>query len=231
MIETIETLRKMSSLSWSDSYDKRTESLKKHGFRDYKDYLDSDYWRKTTKDYASSRLLKECMVCRDRQYLLHHTDYQFICNERLDLLLPLCKDHHRCLHDFLLMNGISLELSSRAIPLCNIKFNYSTINRKLLTYRKCLVEYKAGCMGMRLELSKTSIGRKRSNKKDMHVMVFSDDNRRVSVHFRVNTGEVYVGTSQNPLNFDDFLIKFYDNVNNAKCVFDIMGKIKEAYSK
>ncbi len=70
----------------------------------YKEYLQSDHWKRTKERYYAVRK-RECWVCgTDRQIDLHHKTYDNIGRERIPDLVPLCRLHHGQFHQ---ENGIA----------------------------------------------------------------------------------------------------------------------------
>ncbi len=71
----------------------------KHGYDDYKTYLESPHWRDFQKRYAKAWPFCQCITCGSRSYHLHHVNYGRFGNEQLADCLPLCGDCHRKLHE------------------------------------------------------------------------------------------------------------------------------------
>lgn len=72
--------------------------LKALGFANYRRYLLSPQWADTRARYEASGRPQKCMVCHDPHYELHHRTYKHLGKERLDDLIPLCRDHHDQVH-------------------------------------------------------------------------------------------------------------------------------------
>lgn len=72
------------------------------GFKSYNTFLESPYWRRVCDIYRRSSLLRQCWVCDERQYQLHHEDYSILGKElekgNLKKLVPLCDKHHHLVH-------------------------------------------------------------------------------------------------------------------------------------
>lgn len=67
---------------------------------EYEDYIRSPEWRARKRAFYS-RYPKRCAICgAERRIELHHITYRRLCEELDDDLLPLCKTHHRELHEF-----------------------------------------------------------------------------------------------------------------------------------
>jgi hypothetical protein len=65
---------------------------------DYKEYLKSDYW-KDIKQQVHKMDNNKCIICESENNLcVHHTTYDYLGNERLDLLVTLCKKCHYKYH-------------------------------------------------------------------------------------------------------------------------------------
>lgn len=65
---------------------------------DYKEYIDSPAWQKFRDRYGASEYPKECLICQNRQYQLHHCTYKRLGHELLTDVVPLCCDCHKELH-------------------------------------------------------------------------------------------------------------------------------------
>ena len=86
--------------------EKYRERLKELGFRNYKEYLASDIWKKQRTDFYKYRKTIHCQLCKKTYNLnVHHTRYSRLGKENFkkDLIL-LCRDCHYELHQFLKEN-------------------------------------------------------------------------------------------------------------------------------
>lgn len=73
-------------------------ALRELGFLSYREYLKSDHWRGVKDHYRQTRMPQTCVVCRDPNIDLHHRSYKRLGVERMDDLVPLCRDHHEAAH-------------------------------------------------------------------------------------------------------------------------------------
>jgi len=71
---------------WRDHYPK------------YSDYLKSEHWANIKKRYRKSKAPKECVVCGNKKYQLHHRTYKRIGHEHLGDFVALCGRCHHALH-------------------------------------------------------------------------------------------------------------------------------------
>lgn len=78
----------------------------------YKDYLKTDHWKNIKKRYRKSKLIQNCYICGSQNNLnLHHKSYKRIGKERLNDLIPLCRECHYFTHQALKKaNSINLNL-------------------------------------------------------------------------------------------------------------------------
>jgi len=69
----------------------------------YQKYLHSEVWKEKKEKYYSSKLPKQCYICNSRENLeIHHRSYKRVGgSEYLRDLLPLCRHHHRLIHQYL----------------------------------------------------------------------------------------------------------------------------------
>jgi hypothetical protein len=85
-----------------NSYDRFRDSLAGRDYKSYDDYLMSEAWKHFNQWYRSHpAMLKECMVCCKKSYILHHWRYDRCGAEYLSDVIPLCEDHHHELHRYL----------------------------------------------------------------------------------------------------------------------------------
>jgi len=80
----------------------------KLGFKSYKEYLKSDYWKKAKKRYFKAGMPKYCIGCRNQIFQLHHRSYTRLGKELPRDLIPLCRDCHKKVHDYLKENPTKL---------------------------------------------------------------------------------------------------------------------------
>lgn len=86
--------------------------LKRLGFRTYSEYLSSDYWKNKKQKYLRTMRLKECVICGDSKYILHHLSYKHMGFEYLKELVPLCKKHHKFVHSEIRRRNLRLDTGS-----------------------------------------------------------------------------------------------------------------------
>lgn len=71
------------------------------GFKTYKEYLNSHYWEEAKQRCRESSLPKKCIVCGEKKYELHHRSYARLGAELPEDLVPLCRKHHKIVHDYI----------------------------------------------------------------------------------------------------------------------------------
>lgn len=82
----------------------------------YRDYLNTEHWRRVKERYNNSKLPKKCYVCGCRDNLnLHHKTYKNIGNERLMDLIYLCNEHHNIVHKVINFYNKDLWTASRYV--------------------------------------------------------------------------------------------------------------------
>lgn len=91
------------------------QSLKLLGFNSYKEYLASDNWTWTRQRYEASAMPKECVICENPKYSLHHLTYRRFTEEKIADLMALCETCHGELHDREKENGINIKAVRRLI--------------------------------------------------------------------------------------------------------------------
>ena len=65
----------------------------------YSEYLNSDHWKILKAKYGRSKLPKNCGACGAKGCVdMHHKTYKRIGQERLNDLIPLCRDCHEMAH-------------------------------------------------------------------------------------------------------------------------------------
>lgn len=68
---------------------------------DYAAYLRSDHWADVKRRYRASKLPQHCVICKsDGPVEFHHRTYRRITQERLQDLVPLCRECHQWAHDY-----------------------------------------------------------------------------------------------------------------------------------
>ena len=73
-------------------------ALTRLGFKTYQEYLKSDHWKDIKSRWVVSGRLCECAVCAEKKYELHHKSYKRLGKETLGSLMPLCRTHHKLVH-------------------------------------------------------------------------------------------------------------------------------------
>lgn len=75
-------------------------ALRKLGLN-YSKYLNSGHWEAMREKYRCSGLPQGCLGCDDPCFELHHRTYVRLGQEFLTDLLPLCRECHEALHQYL----------------------------------------------------------------------------------------------------------------------------------
>lgn len=185
--------------TWQESCDQLNASLARLGLANYEIYLQSEWWIETCRRYQKSKLLQACLVCGQKKYDLWHTSYEHLGTEDISRLLPICNHHRQKLHEYLTEHGLPCEASWEAIS--QLKFqNTFHYNRKLLAYRKCLLNHKLSELGLSSRWESSRIGTKSSNKTDKK-MIFIQDKR---FYFDAKTGMIQLGYNGREITFDSF---------------------------
>lgn len=79
-----------------------------YGFASYQDYLASERWT-AFRTRAMHHWGYKCLLCQRTPIMMHHTSYARICDESVTDVIPLCKTHHRAIHEYhrRTMTGVS----------------------------------------------------------------------------------------------------------------------------
>jgi hypothetical protein len=90
--------RRFNSNRWRESspLDQLTVRL---GFGTYRDYIKSDHWKNFVLRYRASNRPQVCNECGKIEVQLHHVIYKRLGCELLDDVIPLCKLHHKLIHN------------------------------------------------------------------------------------------------------------------------------------
>ena len=67
----------------------------------YKDYLKTEHWKILKTNYHLSVLPQKCLVCGNEKFELHHRSYVRLGKELLLDLIPLCRNCHYKIHEYL----------------------------------------------------------------------------------------------------------------------------------
>lgn len=95
-----------------NSFYKRLELL---GYSNYDEYLKSDHWKEIKEQYKNSDFPQHCLVCHNDKYVLHHRSYVRLGDESLYDFVPLCKNCHQKVHNYLKENKIDISATHVAI--------------------------------------------------------------------------------------------------------------------
>lgn len=87
---------KVMCIGEEGSYKERSKSLNALGYRDYKEYLFSDEWKKIRK-WVLRLFGGRCSFCTHNSGELHHSRYDIdtMAGNRLDMIYPVCHDCHQ----------------------------------------------------------------------------------------------------------------------------------------
>lgn len=79
-------------------------------FDSYKDFLNSDYWKRVKKKAQSRINYQRCEFCGIMEGLeLHHKHYDFIGDKHeLSAIIAVCRKHHQFIHDYAKENKVSV---------------------------------------------------------------------------------------------------------------------------
>ena len=89
--------------------------LKALGFNSYDEYLKSDHWKSKKDEYRNSGLPQHCLVCKNKNYALHHRSYVNLGDESLSDFVPLCKKCHNKVHKWIKENDKNMWETHTAI--------------------------------------------------------------------------------------------------------------------
>lgn len=70
------------------------------GFKNYREYLQSDHWKEIKWLYRNSDYPQYCLACSGKQYDLHHRTYKRLGAEWKSDLVPICRDCHNRIHEY-----------------------------------------------------------------------------------------------------------------------------------
>lgn len=205
------------NLNWQDSWRERDIALRKLGFVDYQDYLKSSWWLTTRNEYYKSCLLQNCMICGNKDFLLHHVTYKDLGCEKIENFLPLCQDHHKKLHLLLTEHALPIELSFEALVLCaNKHCDFHNFNRRLEAYSKKKLTYLLGKLGFQCEVIPYCLGDHklnhvfRSDKKDKRKIRLTDSlGCFQELYFDVRQGAIQLRYNGDYIRFDSFCLESF----------------------
>lgn len=99
---------------WKNTLNNKLRKLK---IKSYQDYLQSNFWKAAKERYRTSDLPKHCLNCCNNYYELHHRSYARLGKERPTDLIPLCRECHQAIHNYLKENNTHLAHVHVAIRL------------------------------------------------------------------------------------------------------------------
>lgn len=74
----------------------------------YNKYLKTEDW-KIKREECFKLHLKRCFICRNKLVDVHHKTYKRIFKENIEIdLIPLCRNHHKEVHDFSKKNNVNI---------------------------------------------------------------------------------------------------------------------------
>jgi len=91
------------------------ERLAALGFKTYAEYLASDHWKGVKRRYRKRGRRMVCEVCGSRRIQLHHHNYSRLGKEKMGDLTPLCRGHHKAVHEWLKANGKPVNATCKAV--------------------------------------------------------------------------------------------------------------------
>jgi hypothetical protein len=94
---------------------KFSERLSAIGFACYDDYLASDAWSGFKKRYKESGARMDCLICSRKPVQLHHRTYERVGQELFDDVIPVCREHHVAIHEWLKANGKFVQRTHEAV--------------------------------------------------------------------------------------------------------------------
>lgn len=109
--------------------------LKELGFNNYKEYLNSKYWREAKKRYNKAKFPNRCLSGCSGRYELHHRSYVRLGRELPTDLVPLCRKCHEKVHDYHNYNNTQLQHTGIALKKIN-KWNEKTLRKTFKKWMK-----------------------------------------------------------------------------------------------
>ena len=90
---------KLKKRGWGKSmkpYIHRESNLEKIGFKNYKEYLKSDIWKKLREEILKRDNYK-CVICGEKAINVHHKNYHYkvLIGIKKEYLVPLCRNCHK----------------------------------------------------------------------------------------------------------------------------------------
>jgi hypothetical protein len=75
---------------------------------DYQSYLLSTEWQAIRLRYSLSGLPLDCYVCGGVSSEFHHLTYERIGHEELADIVPICRKHHKLVHQYQAQNNVTI---------------------------------------------------------------------------------------------------------------------------
>lgn len=101
-----------------DKFARFHEQLRLRGYSSYDEYLASPEWTAFKAWYAKSKFPQHCIVCKSKQFELHHWRYEDIGQDELHDVIPLCRDHHQQIHQHCEKFDVPLHAVPRQLVGC-----------------------------------------------------------------------------------------------------------------
>lgn len=91
------------------------ERLSRLGHATYAQYLASDHWARFKARYRESGSPLACRVCGGGRVQLHHRTYRRLGQERNADVVPLCREHHVAVHEWLSERNACVSRTGEAV--------------------------------------------------------------------------------------------------------------------
>lgn len=101
-----------------DRFARFHEQLRLRGYASYDEYLASPAWAAFKEWYSKSKFPQYCLVCKSKEFELHHWRYEDIGQDDLHDVIPLCRDHHQQIHQHCEKHDIPLDRVQRQLIGC-----------------------------------------------------------------------------------------------------------------
>lgn len=119
------------------------KKLKRMGYSNYTEYLESPHWLKFKRKYYSKK--RDCLVCNTTKALnLHHVSYDHLGDERQSDVIPLCRPCHVDVHDYLFKHYLGVDKTLRAVEYLKVERakKSQTVNPEPQFYQQQIPEFE-----------------------------------------------------------------------------------------
>ncbi len=121
-------------------FNMRNNLLEDYGFKDYKEFLESPFWKAMKATLRKKKQFQKCCCCgSEKDIELHHMKYQdFLDYSSKKNIIPTCRDCHEKIHQISRKFNISFKNAARRVRRAN---NYRHIDHpKPIKVRKIYIK-------------------------------------------------------------------------------------------